>query len=44
MIDNFARAMRGEEPFLGLGSEGVTNQHILDAAYKSWRTGQREKI
>jgi 1,5-anhydro-D-fructose reductase (1,5-anhydro-D-mannitol-forming) len=44
MIDNFARAMRQEEPFLGPGLEGVTNQHILDAAYKSWRTGQREKV
>ena len=44
MIDNFARAVRGEEAFLGPGSEGVRNQHILDAAFRSWRTGEREKI
>ncbi|MGH7224890.1 MAG: Gfo/Idh/MocA family protein [Gemmataceae bacterium] len=44
MIDNFARTLRGEEVFLGPGSEGVHNQHILDAAFKSWRTGQREPV
>ncbi|HEY5382294.1 MAG TPA: Gfo/Idh/MocA family oxidoreductase [Acidobacteriaceae bacterium] len=44
MIDNFARAMRGEEAFLAPGLEGVHNQHILDAAYKSWRNGQREGV
>jgi predicted dehydrogenase len=44
MIDNFAQALRGEEPFLGPGTEGVHNQHILDAAFKSWRTGNRERV
>lgn len=44
MIDNFARAMRGEEAFLGPGSEGVTNQRILDAAFRSWRSGQRGPV
>ncbi|HEX5283829.1 MAG TPA: Gfo/Idh/MocA family oxidoreductase [Bryocella sp.] len=44
MIDNFARALHGEEQFLGPGTEGVHNQHILDAAYKSWRTGKREQV
>ena len=44
MIDNFAQALRAEEQFLGPGSEGVHNQHILDAAYKSWRTGNRETV
>lgn len=44
MIDNFAQALRGEEQFLGPGTEGVHNQHILEAAYKSWRTGNREKV
>lgn len=44
MIDNFARAVRGEEEFLGPGTEGVHNQHILDAAFKSWRTGKREAV
>ncbi len=47
MMDNFARAMRGsdqEEPFAGPGAEGVRNQHILDAAFRSWRSGQREPV
>ena len=43
MIDNFARAMRGEEAFLGPGREGVINQRILDAAYRSWQSGNRER-
>src|SRR5215469_737169 len=44
MIDNFAQAFRGEEQFLGPGTEGVHNQHILDGAYKSWHSGKREKV
>jgi predicted dehydrogenase len=44
MIDNFAQALRGEEQFLGPGIEGVHNQHILDAAYKSWHSGKREPV
>jgi 1,5-anhydro-D-fructose reductase (1,5-anhydro-D-mannitol-forming) len=44
MIDNFAQALRGEEEFLGPGTEGVHDQHILDAAYKSWHSGKRESV
>lgn len=44
MIDNFAQAMRGEEEFAGPGAEGVHNQRILDAAYRSWRSGKREGV
>ncbi len=44
MIDNFARALRGEEQFLGPGAEGVHNQHILDAAFRSWHSGKREPV
>jgi predicted dehydrogenase len=44
MIDNFAQAIRGEEQFLGPGTEGVHNQHILDAAFKSWHSGHREAV
>jgi hypothetical protein len=36
--------MRGKEPFLAPGLEGVCNQHILAAAYKSGRTGRREIV
>ena len=44
MIDNFARALRGEEEFGGPGTEGVANQRVLDAAFRSWRSGQQERI
>lgn len=44
MMDNFARALRGEEAFAGPGSEGVRNQHILAAAFRSGRSGQRERV
>ena len=44
MIDNFAQALRGEEQFLGPGAEGVHNQHILDAAFKSWHSAKRESV
>ena len=43
MIDNFAQALRGEEPFLGPGAEGVHNQHILDAAFKSWHAASARR-
>ena len=44
MIDNLAQTLRGEEQFLGPGTEGVHNQHILDAAFKSWHSGNREDV
>lgn len=44
MIDSFARALRGEESFLATGPDGVHNMRVLDAAYRSWRSGQREAI
>jgi len=44
MMDNFARATREEEDFAGPGAEGVRNQHVLEAAFRSWRSGQREPV
>jgi len=44
MLDDFSRSMRGETKYLAPGSDGVINQRILDAAYRSARTGQREQI
>ena len=37
MLDDFSRAVRGEESFAASGRDGVTNMRILDAAYASWR-------
>jgi 1,5-anhydro-D-fructose reductase (1,5-anhydro-D-mannitol-forming) len=43
-LDAFARAVRGETPFPVPGIEGLRNQQVLDAAYRSWRTGQRQVL
>ncbi len=44
MLDSFARAFRGTETFPASGEDGVVNMRALDAAFKSWRTGLREKL
>lgn len=44
MLDNFARALRGSEPLIAPGIEGVRNQYVVDAAYQSWRSGTRQGI
>ncbi|QNI37388.1 Gfo/Idh/MocA family protein [Edaphobacter albus] len=42
MLDSFAGAMRGSEPFAATGEDAVHNMLALDAAFRSWKTGQRE--
>ncbi len=43
MLDGFAEAAQGGKiPFRATASEGLVNQRTLDAAYKSWKTGQRQ--
>lgn len=44
MLDDFARTFRGEGVFAATGTDGVTNMRALDAAYASWRSGQREML
>lgn len=44
MLDTFARAVRGQEDFAASGEDGVRNMRALDAAYRSWQTGQRESV
>src|SRR5262249_24955302 len=44
MLDSFALAMRGSEAFRATGEDGVRNMAALDAAFRSWRTGQRETV
>ncbi len=44
MIDRFARALRGEGSFPATGADGVVNQRILDAAFRSWHSGLRERL
>src|SRR5450631_498735 len=44
MLDGFAEAMAGESEFLATGEDGLKNQHVLDAAYASWRSGQKQSV
>ena len=44
MLDAFAVTMGGGEPFRASGADGVLNMRAIDAAYRSWRTGQRETV
>jgi 1,5-anhydro-D-fructose reductase (1,5-anhydro-D-mannitol-forming) len=44
MLDGFAAAVRGEADFAATGEEGVLNMRVLDAAYRSWRSGMREMV
>lgn len=44
MLDSFAQALRGEGSFAASGDDGVKNMRVLDAAFKSWQTGQREPV
>ncbi len=44
MIDAFSRALRDEGTFAATGVDGVVNQRILDAAFRSWRSGLRETL
>ena len=42
MVDSFTSALKGSGTFSPSGGDGVINQKILDAAFRSWHSGQRE--
>lgn len=42
--DAFALAVRGESLFPCCGEEGLRNQLVLDAAYRSWKSGRQERV
>ncbi|HEX7158540.1 MAG TPA: Gfo/Idh/MocA family oxidoreductase [Edaphobacter sp.] len=44
MLDSFALAVLGKETFAASGADGVVNMQVLDAAFRSWKTGQREQV
>ncbi len=44
MLDGFAAAVRGSGRFAAPVEDGVLNMRVLDAAYKSWRSGNREAV
>lgn len=43
-FDAFADAVRGEAVFPCSAEDGLRNQLVLDAAYRSWRSGKREMV
>lgn len=44
MLDDFADQIEGRGTFLAPGTDGLNNQRVLDAAYKSWHDGQSQMI
>lgn len=44
MLDSFADALQNGNAFAATGEDGVKNMTILDAAFRSWKTGQREVV
>ena len=45
MLDGFAEAAQGSPvPYRAPAEEGLINQRVLDAAYRSWQTGQAQQL
>jgi predicted dehydrogenase len=44
MLDAFSATVEGTGSFASTGDDGVQNQRILDAAFRSWHSGCRECI
>jgi 1,5-anhydro-D-fructose reductase (1,5-anhydro-D-mannitol-forming) len=44
MLDAFSATVEGSGSFASTGDDGVQNQQILDAAFRSWHSGCRERI
>lgn len=44
MLDAFSATVEGAGTFASTGEDGVQNQRILDAAFRSWHSGCRERI
>ena len=43
-VDTFSAAIEGNSEFPVLGEEGWQNQEVLDAAYRSLRSGKAESV
>jgi 1,5-anhydro-D-fructose reductase (1,5-anhydro-D-mannitol-forming) len=44
MLDAFSAAVEGTGTFASPGEDGIQNQQILDAVFRSWHSGCRERI
>jgi len=44
MLDAFSAAVDGAGSFAATGDDGVHNQRVLDAAFRSWHSGRHERV
>lgn len=44
MLDAFSNAVEGNGTYLSSAEDGLQNQRILDATFRSWHSGCRERI
>ena len=44
MLDSFSGWVEGRETYRASVTDGLHNQMVLDAAYASWRTGERQTL
>ena len=44
MLDGFSAWVEGRGEYLATGEDGLHNQRVLDAAYRSWRDGVRVSL
>lgn len=44
MVDSFSGWTAGREKYLAPAEDGLHNQRVLDAAYRSWHTGTRQAV
>jgi len=44
MLDAFSDWVEGRGTFRATGADGLHNQQVLDAAYASWRSGERQTL
>jgi predicted dehydrogenase len=44
MLDAFSDWVEGRGTFRATGADGLHNQQVLDAAYASWRSSERQAL
>jgi predicted dehydrogenase len=44
MLEAFSATVEGSSSFASTGEDGVQNQRVLDAAFRSWHSGCREAV
>jgi predicted dehydrogenase len=44
MLDSFSDWVEGRGQYRATAEDGLHNQQVLDAAYASWRSGERKHL